>query len=85
MKKDEIEVSFKDKRLTISGERKKEEKEEKKDYIRQERYHGRFVRSYTLPSEVQEEDIKASFHNGVLTVKVPKSEVSKPKTINIEG
>lgn len=82
--KKDIEVSYQDKRLTITGERKKEEKEEKKDYLRRERYFGKFVRSFTLPAGVKDNEIKASFKDGVLTVKIPKTEVQKPKTVKID-
>ncbi|SMO63224.1 Hsp20/alpha crystallin family protein [Fodinibius sediminis] len=81
--KKEIEVNYQNNRLTISGERKKEEKEEKKDFIRKERYEGRFLRSFTLPTKVKDDDIKASFQDGVLTVHVPKAEVSKQKKVTI--
>ena len=82
--KDDVEVSFSDNRLTISGERKEETKEEEEDFLRQERYVGKFSRTFTLPTEVKEEEIKASFEDGVLTVNIPKSEVKKPKQISIE-
>lgn len=82
--KKDVEVSYKDNRLTISGKREHEEEEEKKDYLRRERYQGSFTRSFTLPSEVKEEDIKAKFKDGVLKVDVPKSEVRKPKTVPID-
>ena len=82
--KKDVEVSYKDNRLTISGKREHEEEEEKKDYLRRERYRGSFTRSFTLPSEVKEEDIKARFKDGVLKVQVPKSEVRKPKTVAID-
>lgn len=82
--KKDIEVNYKDNRLSISGERKKEEKEEKKDYIRRERYTGKFVRSFTLPAAVKDDKIKAGFKDGVLTVRVPKTEASKPKSIMID-
>lgn len=82
--KKDVEVSYKDNRLTISGKRQHEEEEEKKDYLRRERYQGSFTRSFTLPSEVKDEDIKAKFKDGVLKVRVPKSEVRKPKTVPID-
>lgn len=82
--KKDVEVSYKDNRLTISGKRKHEEEEEKKDYLRRERYQGSFTRSFTLPSEVKDDDIKAQFKDGVLNVRVPKSEVRKPKTVPID-
>lgn len=82
--KDEVNINFKDNRLTISGERKQEEKEEKDNYMRQERYYGNFLRAFTLPNAVKEDDIKAKYKDGVLTVTVKKAEESKPKTVKIE-
>ena len=82
--KKNIDVNYKNNMLTISGEREKEEKEEKKDFIRRERFYGKFVRSFTLPAAVREDDIKANFKDGVLTVRIPKTEVSKPKTVPID-
>ena len=82
--RDDVEVSYSDNRLTVSGQRKEETKEEEEDFIRQERYVGKFSRTFTLPTEVKEDQIKASFKDGVLTVNVPKSEVKKPKQISIE-
>ena len=82
--KKDVEVNFQNNRLTISGERKKEKEEEGKDFIRRERYEGTFMRSFSLPTAVKEEDINAKFKDGVLTVTVPKAEVSKSKKIAIE-
>lgn len=84
LSKDDVEVSYSDNRLTISGKRKYEEKEEEEDFLRKERYHGTFTRSFTLPSEVKADDIKANFKDGVLSVRIPKSEVKKSKQISIE-
>lgn len=82
--KKNIEVNYKDNRLTITGEREKEESEEKKDFIRKERYTGKFIRSFTLPDAVKRDNIKANFKDGVLTVKVPKKEVKKPQNVPID-
>lgn len=84
MERKDINVNMQDNRLIISGERKKEEKEEGQDFIRKERYSGSFYRSFTLPGEIKESAIKAQFKEGVLTVTVPKSEVKKAKNIKIE-
>ncbi|HCL56577.1 MAG TPA: hypothetical protein DHW82_06165 [Spirochaetia bacterium] len=75
MKKEEIEVELKDNVLTIKGEKKeeKEEKKEKKIYVK-ERVYGSFERSFSLPSEVEAENIKASFKDGVLMIEIPKAE-----------
>lgn len=79
MKKEDIEVSLTDDMVTISGEKKHEEKVEKKDYYRLERSYGSFSRSFRLPKEVQTDKAKATFKDGVLEVKVPKSEEAKKK------
>ena len=83
MDKNDIKINIQDERVSITGERKSEEKEEKKDFIRQERYYGSFFRSFKLPAKVKEDEIKASFKDGVLKLIIPKAEVVKPKTIKV--
>lgn len=84
MDKKDIKVNYQEGRVTISGERHTQEKEEKKDFVRQERYRGSFYRSFTLPEQVRDDDIKATFNQGVLTLKVPKAEAVKPKQIPVD-
>ncbi len=79
MKKEDIAVNLTDNTVTISGEKKKEEKVEKKDFYRLERSFGSFSRSFSLPSEVDTSKAKAQFRDGVLEVKVPKTEEAKKK------
>jgi HSP20 family protein len=75
---------MKDGVLTIRGE-KRNEREEKKEQSRWiERSYGSFSRSFTLPSNAQNERIKAEFHDGILTIEVPKAEEAKPKVISIK-
>lgn len=83
MEKGDIKVQYHDGRVTISGERNEEEKEEKKDFVRQERYYGSFYRSFTLPEKIKEDNIQATFKNGVLKLTIPKTEVVKPKPIKV--
>ncbi len=83
MTKDDIEINLSDGTITLSGEKKKEEKVEKKDYYRHERSYGSFTRSFSLPAEVQTDKAKASFKNGVLEVRIPKTEEAKKKTRKI--
>jgi HSP20 family protein len=83
MDKNNIKVHFQDGRITITGERTSEEKEEKKDYIRQERFTGSFYRSFTLGDTIKEDDIKATFKDGVLKIQIPKAEAVKPKSIKV--
>jgi HSP20 family protein len=86
LSKDDIEVNISDDVITISGEKKSEEKIEKKDYFRLERSHGSFSRSLTLPTEIQTDKAKAAFKDGVLEVRIPKSEaaIQKVKKIKID-
>lgn len=79
MKKEDIDVNITDDTITISGEKKKEEKVEKKDYYRVERSYGSFSRSFRLPKEVQTDKAKATFKDGVLEITVPKTEEAKKK------
>ena len=71
MKKEDVNVEVADGLLTLSGERKKEFKEEKDDYFREEREYGSFCRTVPLPKGVKADEVKASFANGVLEVTVP--------------
>ena len=69
--------------LTLEGERKFEKETEKKAYHRVERAYGRFVRSFSLPVNVDPQKINASLVDGILTVELQKREESKPKSIPI--
>ncbi|MDZ7808012.1 MAG: Hsp20/alpha crystallin family protein [Gracilimonas sp.] len=82
--KKDIKINYEDKRLIIKGTRKEETKEKEKDYLHRERYFGEFVRTLTLPTQIKEDKIKASFKDGVLTVTAPKVEVSQPKMVQID-
>lgn len=83
MKKEDIEVSFHDGNLTISGERKSETKEEDAEVCRAERFVGRFQRTIALPGSVALDKVAATYKDGVLTVTLPKSEDSKPRQIDV--
>jgi HSP20 family protein len=82
-RKDDIEISVSNSTLTIKGETKKEEKEEKGDYYRCEISQGSFSRMIALPAEVDESKAKASMTDGMLELTLPKLEKSKRHTINI--
>ena len=78
-KKDEIKVQLKDGYLTLAAAKglDKDEKDKEGNYIRKERYSGSCQRSFYVGEGVKQEDLKAAFNNGILTVAVPK-EVQKP-------
>lgn len=69
--------------LTIRGERKFEKNVSEDNYLRVERAYGSFSRSFALSNSVNTEAIKADYHNGVLTLRVPKREEAKPKQIKV--
>lgn len=80
----DIDVRMENHTLTISGERKFEKQESTKGFHRIERSYGNFVRSFAVPSEFDTDSIKAEFHNGVLSVTLPKKEAAKPRQVKIE-
>ena len=84
MKKEEIEISLQDGVLTLSGERKENAKHEGAELHRSERFVGRFQRTLTLHAEVQVDQVKATYQDGILTVTLPKHEAAKPKQIQIK-
>jgi HSP20 family protein len=84
MKKEDIEVTLHDGALSISGERKRDEKFEDAQVYRSERFVGRFQRTINLPAAVAADKIKAQYKDGVLTVTLPKTEEAKPKQINVQ-
>jgi HSP20 family protein len=86
IKKDEISIDVKDNVLTISGERKVKEETKEESYFKIESRYGSFVRSFTLPKNVDIDKIEANSVDGVLEVKIPKQEVitNQPKKIEIK-
>jgi HSP20 family protein len=83
--KEDIHVHVNEGILTLEAESTQEDKEEKEGkIIRQERRYGKFMRSFNLGSDVQEEDINASFKDGVLTLKAPKMVEKVPARRRIE-
>jgi HSP20 family protein len=81
--KEAVSVTVENDRLTIRGERKHASETEEDNVVRSERVFGRFYRMLRLPESVNEDEIKASFAEGVLSVEFPKTEKSKPKKIKI--
>lgn len=82
--KDEVVVNYQDGQLTISGERRSEEKDEKENFVRLERNYGSFFRSLALPQNVQEDQIAATFKEGVLSIVIPKAEEKRTKRIKVD-
>lgn len=74
VKKSDFKIDLTDGKLTISGERKLEEKKEGKNFHSIETQYGSFTRTFYLPEDVLEENIEASYEDGVLKVTIPKME-----------
>ena len=72
VKKSDIDVDVKDNVVTISGERKTKEEVKEEDYYKVESSYGKFERSFTLPDDVDVENIHAESEDGVLEVVIPK-------------
>jgi HSP20 family protein len=85
VKKDAFEIAIHDGVLSISGERRLEEKLQKASGYRAERFEGRFQRSVTLPKAVEVENVKAAYRDGVLTVTLPIAAQAKPKQIIVSA
>ena len=83
MTKEDISVTLQDNVLTLRGEKKQEKRELEAAFHRLERSYGSFVRSFTLPTLVQADKVKAAYKDGVLTITLPKAEEVKPKEISI--
>jgi len=83
VERDQISVEVKDGILTLRGERKFERDVKEESYHRVERSYGTFLRSFSLPVSVDQEQVKATFRDGVLEVELPKKEQAKPKQIQV--
>jgi HSP20 family protein len=84
LEKEDIEVNISDHLLTVKGEKKREEETREADYYRSERSYGSFTRTVDLPKEVQVDKAQASFKNGVLMVRIPKTEEAKKKETKVK-
>jgi HSP20 family protein len=85
VKKEDVKVSVENHTLTIQGERKQEKEERGKKFHRIERSYGSFERSFNLPDDADEKKISAEFKDGVLNIHLAKSEVAKPKAIEVKA
>jgi HSP20 family protein len=85
VKKEDVSVSIHHQTITICTTSKEEKKEEEPGkYFRREISHGQFKRTLSLPDNIDDEQAKASFKDGILTVTIPKTEKSKNKSLAIE-
>ena len=85
MDEKDLDIRVENNMLTIRGERKFEKKVSEENYLRVGRAYGAFSRSFSLPNTVNTDSIRAEYHNGVLTLHLPKREESKPKQIKVSA
>jgi HSP20 family protein len=81
--KEDVSVKLENNTLTIQGERKLAHEDQRESYHRVERVYGSFVRSFTLPTNVDTEKINAEFKDGILQIALPKREEAKPRQIEV--
>jgi HSP20 family protein len=84
MKKDDVKVTVEDGILSVSGERKIENEDQKKKFHRTERSFGNFRRSFTLPEDADSTKVTAEFHDGVLEVHLPTTARPRSKAIEVK-
>lgn len=85
VKPEDLDVSINNDMITIKGERKNDEDVNIENYYYQECYWGQFSRSVVLPVDVISEKSEASLKNGILTIKLPKADITKTKRIQVRG
>lgn len=82
--REDVRVNIEDGVLSIQGERKEEKEEKGKRFHRIERSYGSFYRSFTLPENIDKSKIKASFHDGLLDLQIPKTKAVSSKAIEVK-
>jgi HSP20 family protein len=82
---DEVEVSLEENVLTVAGERRFYDEKDADGFRRIERHFGRFHRAVRLPDRVDADGVEATYHDGMLTIHVPKAEESKPRRIAVRA
>lgn len=81
----DLDITLKGKTLTLKGQKEGTVEEKGKTYHRVERFQGSFSRSIELPAEVSDEDVKASYDKGVLTIVLPKVKEEMAKRITVKS
>lgn len=80
----DVKIEIANNTMTICGEKKQEKEEKDKNYYRVERSYGSFQRILSLPEDADQENIKATFKKGILTIKIPKKSLPKTEVKQIE-
>ncbi|HKP63227.1 MAG TPA: Hsp20/alpha crystallin family protein [Polyangiales bacterium] len=83
VRKEDVKLTVEGGVLTLEGERRQQKKEENEKFHRVESVYGRFVRRFTLPDDVQDDKVEATFKDGALLVSIPKAAARSPKARQI--
>ncbi|HEY1766325.1 MAG TPA: Hsp20/alpha crystallin family protein [Terracidiphilus sp.] len=84
LKQEDLDIQLENNTLTVRGERKFEKEEKEENFHRIERRYGSFFRSFTVPTTVNTEGVKANYDSGVLRIELEKRAEAKPKQIKVE-
>ena len=84
MSQEDIEIKIEDNTLILKGERKLEKASHEETYYRVERSYGTFMRSFTLPNSVDQDQVSATYDSGIFKIVMPKKDEDKPKSIKVE-
>ena len=85
VKPEDVDITLAGDMLIIKGETRDEKEVKEESYFHKEHRYGSFSRSITLPSNLKADNAEASFENGMLTITIPKSEETKPKSIKVKA
>lgn len=83
LSKEAVKIEIHDNQLTVTGDRREEKKEDTKRYHFSEMSYGTFMRTFTLPANIDAEKVEAKFENGVLNISVAKTEAARTRQVNI--
>ncbi|HEX6835662.1 MAG TPA: Hsp20/alpha crystallin family protein [Polyangia bacterium] len=81
---EDLDITMAQNRLTISGKREMEHRDEQDRYYAYERSYGSFTRTFTLPTDIDESHVEAELREGVLTLRIPKSPEQQPKKVQVK-
>jgi HSP20 family protein len=81
---EDVELKIEDNILTLSSRKAESKEEDKNGYLIRERRSAEFCRTFVLPKDVDRENIKAEFKNGLLAVSIPKAPEAKPRKIDVK-
>ncbi len=85
VKDDDLDITLAQNRLTVSGKRESEQRDEQDRYYAVERSYGSFTRSFTLPTDIDAAHVDAELKDGVLTLRIPKTPEQQPKKVQVKA